>query len=326
MLFRLPRGGLGPRKPLRRRAQGARRANAERAADAARQRQRADRGGQPLEGLDLHRHGRARRPEPVDHARGRPQVGRARRTPTSPSRRWSSSTATSAAIRSSARRPGSTSRPPTRTSRGCSSSSTSPASGEEIEPELTVIYTPNLKAEGYPDDRLIAVDLEQGVTRVFNSDYFGESKKGGLRMWNKLVYERGGLPLHAGCKVIPTEQRQARRPDRRPLGHRQDDDHLHAPERLAAGAGRLRRLDAERPRLRDRERLLREDLRPESRRRADDLRRGHAARLVPRERLAARRRGRLLRHVLHAERPRDLPVLGDRERGLATRSTRRTSS
>jgi phosphoenolpyruvate carboxykinase (ATP) len=32
--------------------------------------------------------------------------------------------------------------------------------GEEIEPELTVIYTPNLKAEGYPDDRLIAVDLE----------------------------------------------------------------------------------------------------------------------------------------------------------------------
>lgn len=72
------------------------------------------------------------------------------------------------------------------------------------EPELTVIYTPNLKAEGYPDDRLIMVDLELGVTRVFNSDYFGESKKGGLRMWNKLVYDRGGIPLHAGCKIIPT--------------------------------------------------------------------------------------------------------------------------
>src|SRR5436190_10732979 len=78
--------------------------------------------------------------------------------------------------------------------------------GEEIEPELTVIYTPNLKADGYPDDRLIAVDLEQGVTRVFNSDYFGESKKGGLWMWNKLVYDRGGIPLHAGCKIIPTER------------------------------------------------------------------------------------------------------------------------
>src|SRR4029078_1466286 len=81
----------------------------------------------------------------------------------------------------------------------------SPADGEELEPELTVIYTPNLKAEGYPDDGLIAFDLEQGVTRVFNSDYFGESKKCGLRMWNKLVYDRGGIPLHAGCKIIPTE-------------------------------------------------------------------------------------------------------------------------
>jgi phosphoenolpyruvate carboxykinase (ATP) len=81
-----------------------------------------------------------------------------------------------------------------------------PAGGEELEPELTVIYTPNLKSEGYPDDRLITVDLEQGVTRVFNSDYFGESKKGGLRMWNKLVYDRGGIPLHAGCKIIPTER------------------------------------------------------------------------------------------------------------------------
>jgi phosphoenolpyruvate carboxykinase (ATP) len=78
-------------------------------------------------------------------------------------------------------------------------------SGEDFEPELTVVYTPNLKAKGFPDDRLIMVDLEQGVTRVFNSDYFGESKKGGLRMWNKLVYDRGGLPLHAGCKIIPTD-------------------------------------------------------------------------------------------------------------------------
>jgi phosphoenolpyruvate carboxykinase (ATP) len=58
---------------------------------------------------------------------------------------------------------------------------------------------------GYPDDRLIAVDLENNITRVFNSDYFGESKKGGLRMWNRLVYERGGLALHAGCKVIPVD-------------------------------------------------------------------------------------------------------------------------
>jgi phosphoenolpyruvate carboxykinase (ATP) len=81
-----------------------------------------------------------------------------------------------------------------------------PATDEELadfEPTLTVIYTPNLKMAGYPADRLIAVDLEAGITRVYNSDYFGESKKGGLRMWNKLVYDRGGLSLHSGCKVIP---------------------------------------------------------------------------------------------------------------------------
>src|SRR5436853_4558022 len=74
-----------------------------------------------------------------------------------------------------------------------------------FQPELTVIYTPNLQVEGYPNDRVISVSLEQGVTRVCDSDYFGGSKKGGLRMWNKLVYDRGGLPLHAGCKVIPTD-------------------------------------------------------------------------------------------------------------------------
>ena len=73
------------------------------------------------------------------------------------------------------------------------------------EPEVQVIYTPNLAAPGYIDDRLIAVDLENGVTRVLNSDYFGESKKGGLRMWNDIVYGKGGLALHAGLKVIPTD-------------------------------------------------------------------------------------------------------------------------
>jgi phosphoenolpyruvate carboxykinase (ATP) len=84
-----------------------------------------------------------------------------------------------------------------------------PATGEDghdpatWDPDTTVIYTPNLPAPGYPDDRLIAVDIRANITRVHNSDYFGESKKGGLRMWNDIVYNRGGLALHAGCKVIP---------------------------------------------------------------------------------------------------------------------------
>ena len=82
-----------------------------------------------------------------------------------------------------------------------------PSDFQGFEPHLRVIYTPNLKADGYPNDRVIAVDLDNGITRVLNSDYFGESKKGGLRMWNKLIYDRGGLPLHAGCKVIPAAGR-----------------------------------------------------------------------------------------------------------------------
>ncbi len=83
-----------------------------------------------------------------------------------------------------------------------------PAERESFVPQLTVIYTPNLAAPGYPSDRLIAVDLGHMRTRIFNSDYFGESKKGGLRMWNKLIYDRGGLALHAGCKIIPAGGRE----------------------------------------------------------------------------------------------------------------------
>lgn len=79
------------------------------------------------------------------------------------------------------------------------------APGDDSEPVTTVVYTPNLPAEGYPNDRAILVDLNHNVTRVLNSDYFGESKKGGLRMWNNIVYQRGGLALHAGCKLIPVD-------------------------------------------------------------------------------------------------------------------------
>jgi phosphoenolpyruvate carboxykinase (ATP) len=77
---------------------------------------------------------------------------------------------------------------------------------EGFTPEFTVIYTPNLPAPGMPDDCLITVDLSTWTTRVFGSDYFGESKMGGLRMWNKLVHERGGLAMHSGAKTFPAEQ------------------------------------------------------------------------------------------------------------------------
>ncbi len=73
------------------------------------------------------------------------------------------------------------------------------------DPATTVVYTPNLAVEGYPNDRAIVVDLDANVTRVMNSDYFGESKKGGLRMWNNIVHERGGLAMHAGAKMVPVD-------------------------------------------------------------------------------------------------------------------------
>ena len=74
------------------------------------------------------------------------------------------------------------------------------------EDALTVIYTPTCPAPGYPDDRLVTIDLENEVTRVFAIDYFGESKMGGLRMWMDWCYQQGALAMHSGAKVIPTDE------------------------------------------------------------------------------------------------------------------------
>ena len=70
---------------------------------------------------------------------------------------------------------------------------------------LTVVYTPGLPAPGYPDERLVAIDVERWVTRVLGIDYFGESKMGGLRMWMEWVFQQGALAMHSGAKVIPTD-------------------------------------------------------------------------------------------------------------------------
>lgn len=78
-----------------------------------------------------------------------------------------------------------------------------PGMGEGFDAEFTVIYTPSLLTPEFGNDCLIMVDLDNYVTRVMGSDYFGESKMGGLRMWNKLVYDRGGLAMHSGAKTFP---------------------------------------------------------------------------------------------------------------------------
>src|SRR5262249_38689544 len=59
-----------------------------------------------------------------------------------------------------------------------------PAELANWEPEFQVIYTPGCPAEGQDKNRIILVDVDHYVTRILGSDYFGESKKGGLRMLN----------------------------------------------------------------------------------------------------------------------------------------------
>ncbi|CAN5380093.1 phosphoenolpyruvate carboxykinase (ATP) [soil metagenome] len=83
-----------------------------------------------------------------------------------------------------------------------------PSSEWDEQDALTIIYTPNLLNEKYAGDTLVTIDLENEVTRVFNIDYFGESKMGGLRMWMDWVYEQGALAMHSGAKVIPTDDGQ----------------------------------------------------------------------------------------------------------------------
>ncbi len=147
---------------------------------------------------------------------------------------------------------------------------------DQWDREFTVIYTPGLGCPGKPNERLILVDLENYVTRVIGSDYFGESKMGGLRMWNHLVYGRGGLALHSGLKTFPDVDGEEKvalilglsgtgkttTTFRQQLGSLPVQDDFNA-------------LDAGRLRLHDRERMLCQDIRARSRRRADHLWRHH---------------------------------------------------
>ncbi len=95
---------------------------------------------------------------------------------------------------------------------------------ENEEPHQTIIYVPEWgdvanrylpgwvekqKAGGKPARRILA-DADAGVTFVLGSDYFGEIKKGHLRMamyrektlFKKTKGKKGGLGVHAGGKVI----------------------------------------------------------------------------------------------------------------------------
>nr|CAJ75104.1 similar to phosphoenolpyruvate carboxykinase [Candidatus Kuenenia stuttgartiensis] len=69
---------------------------------------------------------------------------------------------------------------------------------QETEPKQYIIYIP----EWQESARQIVVFPEISTTVVLGTDYYGESKKGFLRMamWN--AKQRGMLGLHAGAKII----------------------------------------------------------------------------------------------------------------------------
>jgi phosphoenolpyruvate carboxykinase (ATP) len=72
----------------------------------------------------------------------------------------------------------------------------------DFAPMFRVVYTPGCPATGMPGGQAIIVDMEEYTTYIMGPDYFGESKKGALRMLNHLVYQQGGLVLHAGAKAV----------------------------------------------------------------------------------------------------------------------------
>lgn len=80
-----------------------------------------------------------------------------------------------------------------------------PSELADWKPVFQVIYTPGCPAEGQDKNRIILVDVDRYVTRILGTDYFGESKKGGLRMLNAKVFREGGLVLHAGAKLTPVK-------------------------------------------------------------------------------------------------------------------------
>jgi phosphoenolpyruvate carboxykinase (ATP) len=71
-----------------------------------------------------------------------------------------------------------------------------------FKPTFRLVFTAGMNLDDMPGKLAIIVDLENWTTYVMGSDYFGETKKGVLRMLNEYVYRLGGLVLHAGAKKV----------------------------------------------------------------------------------------------------------------------------
>ncbi len=73
-------------------------------------------------------------------------------------------------------------------------------------PELYLLYIP----EWQEKDRQILVFPEIGVTYVLGSDYYGEAKKGFLRMAMWAAKQEGMLGVHAGAKIVKAKDNAGR--------------------------------------------------------------------------------------------------------------------
>lgn len=73
-----------------------------------------------------------------------------------------------------------------------------PPKDEYNGPHIYIVHIP----EWHEKDRQIVVFPEIGVTFVLGTDYYGEDKKGFLRMAMWFAKQQGMLGLHAGAKII----------------------------------------------------------------------------------------------------------------------------
>nr|MDO8097784.1 phosphoenolpyruvate carboxykinase [Candidatus Njordarchaeota archaeon] len=73
-------------------------------------------------------------------------------------------------------------------------------------PELYILYVP----EWQEKDRQILVFPEIGITYVLGSDYYGEAKKGFLRLAMWAAKHEGMLGVHAGAKVVKARDKNGR--------------------------------------------------------------------------------------------------------------------
>lgn len=77
---------------------------------------------------------------------------------------------------------------------------------EASGPKLYLLYVP----EWQEKDRQILVFPEVGVTYVLGSDYYGEAKKGFLRMAMWSAKQEGMLGVHAGAKIVKVKDKNGK--------------------------------------------------------------------------------------------------------------------